>query len=77
MSLTLSYHDSKPWYKDQGFIGSSIDKIKNCRKLLDSYCSRKRPGRFIDIFADGAIDHHNYKALIHAGASVLVLESVF
>ena len=79
LDVTDSVHimTADPGHEDQGFISSSMDKIKNCRKLLDSYSCIKRPNKFIDIFADGAIDQRNYKALINAGASILVLESVF
>jgi ribulose-phosphate 3-epimerase len=55
-----------PGFGGQKFIGSSMDKIKKTRSLIEKYNSQAL------IEVDGGIDMKNASGLFHAGANVLV-----
>lgn len=58
-----------PGFGGQKFIKYSIDKIKEVRKLADSY------NKDLYIQVDGGVDKNNAKDIINAGANVLVAGS--
>lgn len=55
-----------PGFGGQSFIPESLEKIKNLKSILD------KRGVKIDIEVDGGINLKNTKAVIEAGANVLV-----
>lgn len=58
-----------PGFGGQKFINYSIDKIKEVRKLADSF----NPDLYIQV--DGGVDRSNANDIINAGANVLVAGS--
>ena len=56
-----------PGFGGQSFIPSSLDRIRRLRQMLT--------GRGQDIAVDGGVDEGNARALVEAGASVLVAGS--
>ena len=55
-----------PGFGGQKFIPGSLDKVRRLRELL------RRRGLAVQIEVDGGVDESNIKALVEAGAEVLV-----
>ena len=55
-----------PGFGGQAFIPESYDKVRRMRALLDAH------GSAANIEVDGGVDHGNARALVEAGADILV-----
>jgi len=64
--LIMSVH---PGFSGQSFIESTLDKIREARKYVDS------EGLKVKIAVDGGVKQHNAKKIIEAGADILVAAS--
>jgi ribulose-phosphate 3-epimerase len=60
-----------PGFGGQRFIESSLDKIRDLRRRIDSV-SERQGGRPIDLEVDGGINVDTARLAIAAGADVLV-----
>ena len=60
-----------PGFGGQRFIVSSLDKIRELRRRIDSV-SERQGGRPIDLEVDGGINVETAKQVVAAGADVLV-----
>ena len=58
-----------PGFGGQSYIAQSTDKLRRARKLLDEL------GAVAELEVDGGVDEGNARALVEAGASVLVAGS--
>ena len=59
----------EPGFAGQGFIESSLDKIREIRKIIDTR------GLDIDLEVDGGIKIENVEKVLEAGANVIVVGS--
>ncbi|MBM3630284.1 MAG: ribulose-phosphate 3-epimerase [Alphaproteobacteria bacterium] len=58
-----------PGFGGQGFVASQLDKIRAVRRRIDA------SGRAIDLEVDGGVNAENARAVVEAGADVLVAGS--
>jgi ribulose-phosphate 3-epimerase len=58
-----------PGFSGQKFIGHAIDKVREARAMID----RRNPACLIEV--DGGVGAENARALVEAGADVLVMGS--
>ena len=58
-----------PGFAGQSFIASTMDKIREARRYIDSQ------GLDVKIEVDGGVKHHNARKIIDAGAHILVAAS--
>lgn len=65
----------EPGFYGQEFLESSLEKIRECRGLIDSY--KESRGREIWLQVDGGINANNIMKVIEAGADYIVIGSGF
>ncbi len=58
-----------PGFSGQSFINSTLEKIKEARKYIDS------EKLDVKIEVDGGVKHHNAREIVNAGAHILVAAS--
>ena len=69
MQLYASFVEKNPGFGGQSFIPSSLDKIREVKKLIDDRELN------VDIEVDGGVKLENLKEVLAAGANVIVAGS--